>query len=618
MRQLRNIRSTPTVTRTFMSTIRRCLAFLLVLAAYACSHDAPTAPAGPSFKNNPCGTGDTLRLAVAQAARVDCSNGGTTLSLAADGASYVIVPQFATGQASNVPVPFTISYGTATVANASGQRSAPGSTLAPSEVTSAGSWRPVMPVFDGGVLPPIVPNANQRAFDRALRARGRRLAGSRATRTLQLKSQAGPPTIQAVPAAGSVRSFHVLSSFNPGVPQFKTVRAQLAYAGANILLYIDSLAPSNGFTPDQLTSFGQYIDQTLYTIATTAFGPPSDVDQNGHVIMLMTPVVNADTPASSCVTSGYVAGFFDPGDFDGASDPNSNQGEVFYSIVPDPSGTVSCPHTVAALGLTLPGTFLHELQHLINYSQHVVVSGSQPGASWLDEGLSIAAEELGSLYFEQKCPPPACRTNPAQLFPDSAQGFVQDFLYDSYQYALKPDTASLTLNDDSGGGFSWRGGDWALVRWLGDQTGTALYGRLERGPSDGVTDIEQATGQAFPSLLANFGLALYADSLPGLARATAPAVNRFTTRNVKQLWARLFATSGPTAQVPRPNPLLLPPITTDTTTAAAMVPGTMSFFRLDAPIGKATVTIRFAARGGGGFGAALHPQIAVFRLPPGQ
>ena len=31
----------------------------------------------------------------------------------------------------------------------------------------------------------------------------------------------------------------------------------------------------------------------------------------------------------------------------------------------------------------------------------------------------IVAEELGSLYYENKFPPPTGRSNPAQLFPDS-------------------------------------------------------------------------------------------------------------------------------------------------------------------------------------------------------
>jgi len=245
------------------------------------------------------------------------------------------------------------------------------------------------------------------------------------------------------------------------------------------------------------------------------------------------------------------------------------------------------------------------------------VSGGQPGSSWLDEGLSIIAEELGSLYFEAKCPPPSCRTNPAQIFPDSAQGFVQSFLYDSYQYALRPDTASVTLHTDDQNGFAWRGGTWLISRYLGDQVGGTFFQKLERGPANAITDIEQAAGTTFPSLFANFGLALQTDSFPGLPRTTAPAANRFFTRNVKQLWARLFVTSGPSNDIPRADPVQLVAITADSS-AHAMDPGTMSFFRLNTTAGAANVTIKFSPSGGGAFAASLKPQLAIFRLPPGQ
>jgi hypothetical protein len=231
--------------------------------------------------------------------------------------------------------------------------------------------------------------------------------------------------------------------------------------------------------------------------------------------------------------------------------------------------------------------------------------------------MSIVAEELGSLYYEQKCPGTACRTNPAQIFPDSSQGFIADFLFDSYAYALHPDTASVTLHTDDQGGFAWRGGDWLLVRWLGDQTANAAYKRLEQSSLTGVANIEAATGQTFPTLFSNFGLALYTDSLPGLPRSTAPTANRFVTRNLRQLWARLFTTSGGSADIPLAFPIQVASITTDSS-AHSMVPGTTSFFRIDTPSNAASVSVEFATPTGTALSAALHPQLAIFRLPSGQ
>jgi hypothetical protein len=259
---------------------------------------------------------------------------------------------------------------------------------------------------------------------------------------------------------------------------------------------------------------------------------------------------------------------------------------------------------------------MHELQHLIVFSQHVIIHGGAPLSSWLDEGLSVTAEELGSLYYENKCPPPACRTNASQLFPDSSQGFISGFLYDSYQYALLPDTAGVLVEDDGNDGFAWRGGAWLLVRYMADQYGFGVLRKLENGPADGATAITAATGQAFPALFANFGLALYADSLPGLARNTAPAGNRFTSRNVKALWSRLYATSSGTS-VPTASPLILSPISADSS-ALIMYPGTMSYWRIDTPATSPTLTVQFATPTNTALSAALHPQFVVYRLPPGQ
>jgi hypothetical protein len=580
---------------------------LALIALAACGSDSatpttPTTPVTPglTFKNNPCGGAGTVTLTAGQTTRIDCSGGGTTVTLAGGGASYVIVPQFATDQGVDNLVSYTMASGSPASASLS-----PNAFLAQANV-NAGQ----------GLLPPMRPMAAQLAAERALRAKAHNVAASSAFRASLRRQQNILPNLAAppLPAIGSVRAFHVATSFT--AQTFKTIGATLSYAGDNILLYIDTLAPPNGFTPSQLSDFGKLFDKTLYPIDTTAFGSPVDLDQNGRVIVLMSPVVNALSPASKCATQGFVAGFFDTGDFNGPADPNSNQGEIFYTIVPDPAGTVSCTHTTTALGDDVPATFLHELQHLIYFSQHVIVSGTGEGSSWMDEGLSIVAEELGSLYYEQKCPPPSCRTSPAQLFPDSAQGFVQSFLYDSYQYALLPDTASVTLHDDSEDGFSWRGGTWLLMRWLGDQMGTGIYRKFERGPANAVASIEQATGQSFPALFANFGMALETDSLPGLPRNTAPQANRFTTRNVKALWARLFATSGGDSSVPRADPVILFPVTSDTS-VAVMSPGTMTYFRLDTPASASTVTIRFAAPGGAAFAPALRAQLAIFRLPAG-
>jgi hypothetical protein len=270
---------------------------------------------------------------------------------------------------------------------------------------------------------------------------------------------------------------------------------------------------------------------------------------------------------------------------------------------------------VANLLAAVPATFLHELQHLINFSQHVVVQGGAPEEGWLDEGLSIRAEELGSEYFEAKFPPPSGRASPAQLFPDSSQGFVSGFLSDSYSYLLRPDTASVTLHSDSDNGFAWRGSDWLLVHWLGDLKGKAIFTALERSRNTGVANIAAAAGESFSSLFGDFSLALWTDSLPGVPRASIPARDRFQSRNLRQLYQRLFDTNPGSSNFPRAYPVAPVSLTNVGPVSASMVPGTAAFYILDMTSIPSNLTIQFATPGGTSFSADLHAQVSLYRLP---
>lgn len=542
-----------------------------------------------------CGSGGTVQLSTLQATTVACS-AGTDVTLPGGGATYLIVPQYATGTAVNRPTTYTIGLS--------------GSGASPNMIAAAGPSLSVAPISSEDARPPRLGRGwRQRAFDASLRDMAERKVASGAWRRLTPGAALRRATD---PVVGSISSFHVLSSESP--VQFTAVGARLGYVGANILLYVDTLAPPNGFTADQLQAFGQLFDQTLYPLDIQTFGTPSDIDQNGRLIMLLSPVVNALTSKSDCATQGFIGGFFDGIDL-ASSDTSSNHGEIFYSLVPDPNETVSCAHTVDDLLGETPATFLHELEHLINFSQHVVVRGAPSERGWLDEGMAIVGEELGSLYYEDKFPPPTGRKDPAQLFPDSSQGFIQGFLFDSYEYLLKTDTATVTLHSDADGGIAWRGGDWLLARWLGDVKGAAIYKAMAQSSLTGTANVAFAAGESFDALFGDFSLALYTDSLPGIPKSSIPARNRFARRNLRKMYQRLFDTSNGSSFVPRPFPILTVPLTGSIT--ASMVPGTMTFYRLETTAGQGTVTVQFGSAPGTPLPAALHPQLSIFRLPPG-
>jgi hypothetical protein len=578
------------------STASGVMTLAAVSLLAACGSGPTSAGSG-----GPCTPTATVTLAPQQGATLDCSAGGTTITLAGNGATYLVVPEYAVGDVPYRFQTFTLSHDAPmAMAAVTAAPSVPLGAVAP----------PTAPVFGlQSALPASRVNRRQASFDLRMLAAARRTASDIA--------RAGPPRAQtpgpvtARDTINQLRTFHVLADSVGS--SFGTSVARLEFAGTNVYVYVDTAAPSNGFTPTQLANFGQYADNLLYNLDLNTFGAPTDVDHNGHVIMLLTQIVNGITPASECETEGYVAGFFYSGDL-APGGRASNNGEIFYQVVPDPSGIFSCAHSVSSVVSTTPSTFLHELQHMINFGRHVILHNSPPEEGWLDEGESIVATELGARHYEALFPPPTGRTNPSQIFPDSAEPFITEQIFDSYNYLLHSDTISLTLHSDADCCLQWRGGDWLLLRYMGDQFDSTVYAKLENGPLTGTANLAAAAGVVFPTIFANFGVALYADSLPGVPRSAIPPQYQFQSYNFRTVYQALFASAGGQDNVTKAFPIETQALSAGSPLSASMVPGTMAYYRLATPSAASTVTLRFAASAGGAtLPAGLHPQAAILR-----
>jgi len=175
------------------------------------------------------------------------------------------------------------------------------------------------------------------------------VAGRAAAPLPQLSSALGPP------ALNNRRVFQVCatvdcSRFNRVVARARAVKSQVA-------IYVDSLAPGGGLDSTSLDSIARVFSNRLYPTDTAAFGRESDIDSNTVVMVLMTNTVNKLVSKTTCQNSGFVAGFFYGLDLDPhyRTDSRSNKGEVFYSIVPDPAGVLSCSHTTADVEVVRAG-----------------------------------------------------------------------------------------------------------------------------------------------------------------------------------------------------------------------------------------------------------------------
>jgi hypothetical protein len=526
-----------------------------------------------------------LALRVGEGVTVAGTESGC-LRLATAGERYVVVPQFA-AFADTIPASrnFALVADAATASTASTV-----STVEPHHRAA----------LDAG--PAATPDVRA-IFERRLRAEeilaagtlGARVGDTAAANALALL----PPE---PPAIGTTRNFHVLTRLDGTA--FGTANARLRYAGTNILLYEDVASPAP-MLDITATALGDLIDRTLYPIDVEAFGSESDIDANGRVIVLLSPLVNAITPVGQCGAGGFVPGFFYGIDLD-TRHRNSNRGEIFYAIVPDPRGERSCPRRLEDVLAVLPPTFLHEFQHMISYNQHVLVRRGAAEATWLNEGLSHMAEELGARYYDARYPAPAGRTTPAQLLPDSAVPFLRANLDNASLFLATTPFRSVVAFRDFGT-LEERGAAWLFIRWLVAQKGDRVLSRLVQSGLRGGQNVESAAGEPFAALFGDFALALYADSIPGVARAAVSPRFRMGERTLRELFARAGAVDGYPLAV-REGPAA------GTTATGAMVQGTGTYFQLTVPAGG--VTLRLTGPNDTALSPTLGAQLGVIRVGP--
>src|SRR5690606_38066134 len=151
------------------------------------------------------------------------------------------------------------------------------------------------------------PPSAQMTFERRRRADEARLSSYAAASGPKPLADGAPPSLQSV--APAQRQFYVLTQLN--LPEtFARIDARLRYGGERVVVYADENSPADGFNDADYQALGRLFDTKLYTMAAESFGTPSDVDQNGRVIVLLSPLVNSLAPYPDCLVSGTVNGYF--------------------------------------------------------------------------------------------------------------------------------------------------------------------------------------------------------------------------------------------------------------------------------------------------------------------
>lgn len=398
---------------------------------------------------------------------------------------------------------------------------------------------------------------------------------------------------------GDKRTFRVCNNVEcREISDFTEISAEVKYVGTNVVIYQDREAPPGGFDQADLDSLGALFDRDLYDVATRAFGAESDVDQNGRVVALLTPVVNQLTPKAECETS-IIVGFFFAIDIDPsfAVDDRSNKAEVFYTVVPDPGGSVTCKLSKDGVNRVVPTVFIHELQHMVSYNQHVLLRGGPIETLWLNEALSHIAEELAGRRFLE--------------MGDDARfsQFVIGDIANAYSYLRAPGS-HFTLPAGGGGSLEERGASWLFVRWFLDNVGQETVRSLVETDLIGAENVETVADEPFARMLAQWSLANYVSDLPGF-----DAPDRLTFK----LWAFRTTYESLHEQLPERFDLPFPLVPFQAAGGTFASQGTLrsgsgDYFLVTQSGGQRGFTLQLVNPAGGPVDDAVSPRLNVVRI----
>ncbi|MFW5807858.1 MAG: hypothetical protein ACOCWH_02255, partial [Spirochaetota bacterium] len=163
--------------------------------------------------------------------------------------------------------------------------------------------------------------------------------------------------------------------------------AKKAAEGDHCIVYLDESQDIDQTTIDQLAT---EFDDNIHETVSTYFSSPTDIDNNQKVILLLLDIKDGYTGEAG---STYIGGYFfsidlytndDLAAFNYPSYLRSNEGEILYIDV-NPADPTS---------IDTRSTIAHEFQHLVNFSRNYIAENGDFMPTWMDEGLSMAAEAL--------------------------------------------------------------------------------------------------------------------------------------------------------------------------------------------------------------------------------
>ncbi|HEU5175687.1 MAG TPA: hypothetical protein VFT96_13110 [Gemmatimonadaceae bacterium] len=509
-------------------------AALVVLAA--CSGDRPTGPAiDPPPVVAGCaaaslGVGESIMLA----------QGQNCIDLRTPGSSYML-GVINTGRASGSVAPFEL------VGRLAGAVSG---SVAPAPATNAVTIAAEPWVTARAAAPATVADE---AKLRRLRTHERVLDVTRnLQRAIRNRTQAsatplsGGPSFNDVAAAPASALNTVGDTATLRIPDINAtnacnsyfdVKTRVVYATAHAILVEDVKAPLAGRMDSVFRSIGDEFEQTMWPVLTTYFGDPlrmdARLDANGKLIMLFSPTVNDKF--------NDIAGFVIGCDFFTRAQgvPSSNEGEVFYAMVPTSETVGTGNETIRGWRRTMRSTIIHEAKHITSYAARIATN-AEPEESWLEEGTARHSEEIyarsvngatwkGNATYAAL----ACEVRPLEAG-CTDRPYVMFKHYDGLYDYLGANGGKSPLGKVGTDDYTFYSSAWSLVRWAADLAASepAFFLALTGGPRTGISNLESAAARPWAEMVGDWTMALALDDYTGLATARPQRVASWNMRDV--------------------------------------------------------------------------------------
>lgn len=286
-------------------------------------------------------------------------------------------------------------------------------------------------------------------------------------------------------AGGAGIQIKILNSLT-STSTFDTVCALVRRSTNNALYVVEDVANHN-ISDGLLNALVDEFESKI-GLERDLLGSESDVNQDGRFVVCFCAGVNR----LGQTAGGFITGFFFGGDlFSASALLSSNEMEIFYVAVPDPSGTWGTPLSTEFYASNIGPTVLpHEFQHMINFNQKALIRGVGSEDSWANEGLSHLMEDLHpNTHLNQ-----VSKENPSR----------------AAIYLSSPETAAFT----GGTSLAQRGGSYLFFRYLCEQANLGRYPTLShcddlltsllQSDFKGVENIETITSISFKDLLLDF------------------------------------------------------------------------------------------------------------------